>query len=182
MAWGEWKRLYPQTQLLTGMAGSPNKFNSGRYSRGFGGDYQGRINDEQFIFPVDEKKLDPRLSAGEIVLTVEVGGEATAFPLGIIGDGVVNHQVGTEPVAVFIKASGGAVGAFSRVVDGRTLTFQYQQDTQDFVDQETSSIWDAAGRATGGQMSGAQLKRLNTRRSFWFSIAIALPGVNVYTP
>ena len=112
MAWGEWKRLYPQTQLLTGIEGSPTMFNSRRYSRGFGGDYQGRINDEQFIFPVDEKKLDRRLSAGEIVLTVEVGGEVTAFPLDIIGDGVVNHQVGAEPVAVFIRAGGGAVGAF----------------------------------------------------------------------
>ena len=123
MAWGEWKRLYPQTQLLTGMAGSPNRFNSVRYSRGFGGDYQGRINDERFIFPVDEKKLDSRLSAGEIVLTVEVGGKVTAFLLDIIGDGVVNHQVDTEPIASFIKASGGAVGAFSRVVDGKTLSF-----------------------------------------------------------
>ena len=182
MAWGEWKRLYPQTQLLTGMTGSPNRFNSGRYFQGFGGDCQGRINDEKFIFPVNEKKLDSRLSAGEIVLTVEVGGKVTAFPLDIIGDGVVNHQVDTEPVAVFIKASGGAVGAFSRVVDGKTLTFEYKQDSQDLVDQETSIVWDAAGRATGGPMSGVQLKRLNTRRSFWFSIAIALPGVIVYTP
>jgi hypothetical protein len=88
---------------------------------------------------VGEKKLDSRLSAGEIVLTVEVGSKVTAFPLDVIGDGVVNHQVGTEPVAVFINASGGAVGAFSRVVDGKTLTFEYQQDSQDFVDQETSS-------------------------------------------
>ena len=182
MTWGEWKRLYPQTQLLTGIEGAPTMFNSRRYSRGFGGDYQGRINDEQFIFPVDEKKLDRRLSAGEIVLTVEVGGEVTAFPLDIIGDGVVNDQVGTEPVAVFIRAGGGAVGAFSRVVDGKTLTFEYRQDRQVFVDRETSSIWDAAGRATGGPMPGAQLKRVNTRRAFWFSIAIALPGVDVYTP
>ena len=181
MAWGEWKRLYPQTQLLTGIQGSPTMFSSRRYSRGFGGDYQSRINDEKFIFPVNEKKLDPRLSAGEIVLTVEVGGEVTAFPLEIIGDGVVNHQVGAEPMAVFIRADGGAVGAFSRVIDGKTLTFEYRQDRQVFVDRETSSIWDAAGRATGGPMSGVQLTRLNTRRSFWFSIAIALPGVDVCT-
>ena len=74
-------------------------FSSRRYSRGFGGDYQSRINDEKFIFSANEKKLDPRLSAGEIVLTVEVGGEVTAFPLEIIGDGVVHHQVGAEPMA-----------------------------------------------------------------------------------
>ena len=99
-------------------------------------------------------------------MTVEVGGKVTAFPLDIIGDGVVNHQVDTEPVAVFIKARGGAVGAFSRVVDGKTSTFGYKQDSQDFVDQETSSVWDAAGRETDGPRSGVQLKRLNTRRFF----------------
>ena len=115
-------------------------------------------------------------------MTVEVGGKVTAFPLDVIGDGVVNHQVDTEPVAVFIRANGGAVGAFSRVVDGQTFTFDYQPDRQLFVDLETSSEWDAAGRAIGGPMSGAQLRRLNTRRSFWFAIAIALPGVDVYTP
>ena len=182
MAWGEWKRLYPQTRLLTGMAGSPTAFSGRRYSRGFGGDYQRQINKGRFMFPVDEKKLDSRLSAGEIVLTVEVGGKVTAFPLDVIGDGVVNDQVDAEPVVVFIRASGGAVGAFSRVIDGKTLTFDYQQDRQVFVDRETSSVWDAAGRATGGAMAGTQLRRLNTRRAFWFSIVIALPGVDVYIP
>ena len=106
---------------------------------GGGGDYQGRINDEKFISPLNEKKLDSRLSVGEIVFTVEGGGKATAFLLDVIGDGVVNHHVGTEPVAVFINASGGAVGAFPRVVNGKTLTFDYQQDSQKFADQGTSS-------------------------------------------
>jgi hypothetical protein len=68
------------------------------------------------------------------------------------------------------------------VVDDKILTFDYRQDWQVFADRETSSEWDAAGRATGGPMSGVELTRLNTRRSFWFSIAIALPGVDVYTP
>ena len=94
----------------------------------------------------------------------------------------MNGRVGSGRVVVFRGAGGGAVGSFSRVVDGKTLTFEYRQDRQVFVDRETSSIWDAAGRATGGPMSGAQLKRVNTRRAFWFSIAIALPGVDVYTP
>ena len=70
------------------------------------------------------------------------------------------------------------MGAFSRVVDDKILTFDYRQDRQVFADRETSSEWDAAGRDTGGPMSGVELTRLNTRRSF----SIALPGVDVYTP
>lgn len=42
----------------------------------------------------------------------------------------------TEPEAVFILASGGAVGAFPRVVDDKPLNFEYQPDRQVFDDRE----------------------------------------------
>ena len=94
VSWGEWKSLYPETQLLTGFADSAMElaFADRRYGRGFSKGYQDRINDERFVFPVDEQKLDDRLPSGEIVLTVEVGGAAVAFPLGRIGDAAVNHK------------------------------------------------------------------------------------------
>ena len=182
MFWGEWKRLYPETRLLTGTAQSPRAFDGGRYRRGFPGNFQDQINKGRFIFPVDEEKLDDRLDKGEIVLTVEVGDAATAFPLGIIGDGAVNHQVGGQPVVVFARAGSRAVGAFSPVVDGRRLTFDYREDTESFFDRETGTRWDEAGRGVSGSLAGAQLPRLDTRRAFWFSIAIALPKVEVYLP
>ena len=126
--------------------------------------------------------MDGRLPRGEIVLTVEVGEEATAFPLGLIGDGAANSRVGNEPVVVFALDGSRAAAAFSPVVDGQVLTFEYQGEVQSFVDRETGSAWNAAGQATSGPLAGAQLDWLNTRRAFWFSIAIALPGVQVYQP
>ena len=182
MAWGEWRNLFPQTRLLAGTADSPTAFTSSRYSRGFSDGYQDRINSGRFPFPVDEDRLDSRLPAGEIVLTVEVGEEVTAFPLGLIGDGAVNSRVGNQSVVVFALSDSRAAAAFSPVVDGQALTFDYQGDVQSFVDRETGSVWDSAGRATRGPLAGAQLDWLNTRRAFWFSIAIALPGVQVYQP
>ena len=96
VSWGEWKRLFPGTRLLTGFADSPNQkvFADSRYGRGMSAGFQDRINDNQFVFPVDENKLDDRLDSGEIVLTVEVDDAAVAFPLGRIGDAAVNHNVG----------------------------------------------------------------------------------------
>jgi len=182
MAWGEWKELFPQTRLLAGTAGSPTAFTSSRYGRGFSAGYQDQINSGRFPFPVDEEKVDGRLPAGEIVLTVEVGEEATAFPLGLIGDGAANSRVGNQPVVVFALSGGRAVAAFSPVVDSQVLTFDYQDDIQSFVDRETGSAWDPAGRAISGSLAGTELEWLNTRRAFWFSIAIALPGVQVYQP
>jgi len=182
MAWGEWKELFPRTRLLAGTAGSPTEFTSSRYSRGFSDGYQDRINSGRFPFPMNEDKVDGRLSPGEIVLTVEVGEEATAFPLGLIGDGAVNSRVSNQPVVVFALSGSRAAAAFSPVVDGQPLTFDYQGDIQSFVDRETGSVWDSAGRAISGPLAGTQLEWLNTRRAFWFSIAIALPGVQVYRP
>jgi hypothetical protein len=182
MVWGEWRSLYPETRLLTGFSGAPTAFADGRYRWGISGGYQDRINEERFVFPVDTDKLDHRLSSGEIVLTVEVGDAATAFPLGLIGDGAVNHDVGGQPVVVFARAGNRAAAAFSRVVDGRTLNFDFRDDDQSFVDRETGSAWDAGGRATSGPLTGSDLEQLNTRRAFWFSVAIAFPGEDVYLP
>ena len=72
--------------------------------------------------------------------------------------------------------------AFSRIVEGRTLTFDYDEENQRFLDRETGSVWDAGGRAVRGSLEGSQLEQLNTRRAFWFSIAIAFPGIDLYLP
>ena len=182
MAWGEWRRLYPETRLLTGIAGNPSLFASNRYGRGFPESYKDRIANDRFVFPVHRDLLDSRLSSGELVLTVEVAGAVTAYPLEKIGDAAVNDRVGGRPVVVFARAENRAVGAFSPVVDGRTLTFYYRDQDQTFVDRETGSVWDAAGRSAAGPLEGTQMERLNTRRAFWFSIAIAFPDVDVYQP
>ncbi|MCH8316698.1 MAG: DUF3179 domain-containing protein, partial [Planctomycetes bacterium] len=182
MVWGEWRNLYPDTRLLTGFAGAPDRFGSSQYGRKFSGGYQQQINNDRFAFPVDEAKLDDRLSSGEIVLTVEVGESAVAFPLGVIGNGAANGDVGGQPVVVFARDLNRLAVAFSRVVGGQVLTFDYSDDEGNFVDRETGSVWDGGGLATSGALVGAQLDQLNTRRAFWFSVAIAFPNIDVYRP
>ena len=189
MPWGDWKALHPETKLITGAEGLDTFFTAARYARGFGNEYQARINNGQFAFPVDEAKLDDRLSAGEIVLTVEVEGAMTAFPLETIGDSAVNTEVGGLPIVVFTTSGGVSVGAFSRVSSTgvapsgtQLLTFDYSGGDGIFVDQETSSTWDFAGRAVSGPLTGVKLERVSTRRSFWFSIAISFPDIELYQP
>ena len=194
IAWGQWRDLYPETRLLTGSVGSPNAFDNSLYGRGFPSDYPDRINDGNFAFPVDQDRLDDRLPSGEIVLTVEsddaavafplgmIGDAAVAFPLGMIGDAAANHEVGGLPVVVFSQDSSGLAVAYSRVVGNRTLTFDYNEANQLFVDRETSSAWNAGGKAVEGPLAGAKLEQLNTRRAFWFSVAIAFPDIDLYSP
>ncbi|MCI0844124.1 MAG: DUF3179 domain-containing protein [Chloroflexi bacterium] len=182
MPWGRWKALHPDTLLLTGVEGGlETLFARSSYGNGFGSGYQEIVNSEQFAFPVDKEKLDGRLPAGEIVLTVETGGAMTAFPLGMIGDGAVNAEVGGEAIVVFTEAGGLSVAAFSRTLDGQTLSFDFQGNGI-FTDRETGSTWDFAGRAEGGPLAGSRLERMSTRRSFWFAVAISFPGVKIHTP
>lgn len=188
MPWGEWKALHPDTMLLVGVdRGFETLFTNASYGNGFGSGYQDRINNKQFAFPVDEDKLDGRLAAGEMVLTVENDGGAKAFPLGELGDAAANAEVGGEPVVVFTASGGRSVAAFSRIVDGQTLTFDLIEDGGlieygRFTDRETGSTWDLAGRAEGGPLAGSRLDRVNTRRSFWFAVAISFPGIDIHNP
>jgi len=182
MPWANWKALYPDTLLITGVEGGlETLFTGASYGNGFGSGYQDRINNEQFAFPVDKDKLDGRLSAGGIVLTVEIGDAITAFSLGDIDGGAINGEVGGEPVVVFTATGGLTVTAFSRNVDGLTLSFEYAGDGR-FTDQETGTSWDFAGRGGDGPLAGNRLERLRTRRSFWFAVAIAFPGIEIHTP
>jgi len=169
---------YPTPDGVTGRTGDHV---CNRYGSGFGSGYQDRINNEQFAFPVDAEKLDGRLTAGEIVLTVEIDEEAKAFPLGVIGDSAVNSEVGSEPIVVFTASRGRSVAAFSRAVNGDILTFSRQDDDL-FIDNETGSAWDFAGRAVDGPLAGVHLNRVSSRRAFWFSVAITFPGIEIHNP
>jgi len=99
-----------------------------------------------------------------------------------IGRVALNDEVGGLPVVVFNSVKGQSVGAFFRNVDGQVLTFEYREESEAFIDSETGSVWDLAGRAVEGPLAGAELERASTRRGFWFSIAITFPNVELYTP
>ena len=182
MEWGEWRRLYPDTRLLVGTAHDPEEFNQSSYGRGMSSGFQDAVNREDFAFPVRKDKLDSRLSAGEIVVTIELNQSLKAYPLGLLGDAAVNDTLGGRPVVLLTRKDNRGVGAFSSSREERDLIFEYRESDQAFVDRDTGSVWDVGGRAISGPLKGAQLDVLNTRRAFWFSIAIAFPGIDLFLP
>jgi len=60
--------------------------------------------------------------------------------------------------------------AYERTVDGRKLEFLVKPNTAALimVDAETGSEWDFTGKATGGQLSGRQLKKIAILEDYWF--------------
>ena len=140
------------------------------------------------------RDADDRLPAMERVAAVRLGERSVAYPFGELRERrVVNDTVGGTPLVVFwapgtasaldegTVAAGrdiGSSGVFRRVVDGRVLTFEAAGD-RGFVDRETGSRWDLAGRAVDGPLQGARLSPIPHGDYFWFAWAAFRPETRI---
>jgi hypothetical protein len=113
----------------------------------------------------------PWLARETEVLGLELEGKGTrAYPVRMLEyHQIVNDVVGDVPVAVTYDPLAGTPVAFSRKVDGRTLTFGvsgllYNHNFLMF-DRETSSLWSQfLGKAVAGPLAGKRLQRLPLRQ------------------
>ena len=152
------------------------------------------INSSPFLYrgPATSDRLPPMAR----VLAVELGGEVVAFPYETLQTlRVINAQVGGEDIVVLWEAGTasaldsvtlaggrdvGAAAAYSRVVEGRALTFSF--DGAAILDGQTGSSWDVLGRAVQGELAGASLEAVVAVNHFWFSWAAFKPETQVYRP
>ena len=175
--WGQWKGMHPETRVLSRdlglLGGNP-------YARDLFVGYDRRVNREQFAFPVDKDRLDDRLRAGDRVLAIQVGETHKAYPLIDTEDKVVNDEVGGEKVVVIARVVGPTASAYLSTLGGQTFTFNLNDGVVE--DVETGTKWDDGGHAISGPMVGAQLTRVPSRTSFWFSVVGALPDIELHTP
>jgi hypothetical protein len=137
---------------------------------------------------------DDRLLPMEKVVAVKIGASSIAYPYSITAaQGVINDNVDGVAVAIFhgpgavsaldryrISTSRrvGSTGVFVRKAKGRMLTFR--EDSGEFVDEQTGSIWDITGRATAGQLKGTQLKPIVHGDYFAFAWLAFEPDTEIY--
>ena len=72
----------------------------------------------------------------------------------------------------------GATGVFEASLDGRELTFSPQGE--DFVDNETGSVWNILGQATEGPLAGEALTPVVHGNHFWFAWGAFKPDTLIY--
>ena len=90
--WARWKELHPTTKILSAKQGLiPWVGDKNPYDRAAFTGYAGRLNEGQFVFPVDSEKLDPRLDNGHMVIAVELAGNHKAYPLSSDRDRVIKR-------------------------------------------------------------------------------------------
>ncbi|MCS7039115.1 MAG: DUF3179 domain-containing protein [Caldilineales bacterium] len=186
VAWADFKAAHPQGRVLSRETGYRREYGRNPY---VGYD---AIRTRPFLYEGPE--IPATLPAMARVLTLDLGGEAVAYPYEALArEGVVNDTVGGVPVVVFWQAGTasalddstvamgrdvGAATAFVAELDGRRLTFR--RESTGIHDVETGSTWDVLGRAVAGELTGRQLTPLVGINHFWFSWAAFRPETRVY--
>ncbi|MGH2581634.1 MAG: DUF3179 domain-containing protein [Anaerolineales bacterium] len=188
VAWEDFRNTFPQGRVLSRNTGFLRDYGRNPY---VGYD---DINSSPFLFrgPITPETIPPMTR----VLTVDLNGQAIAFPYETLAElGVINEEIGGQPVAIFWQpgvvspldtiSTGegrevGAAAAFSRNINGMTLTFIYADGA--ITDEQTGTTWDIFGRAVAGSLEGAQLEAVVSINHFWFSWAAFKPETTIYSP
>ncbi len=171
--WEAWKSEYPDTLVLDKRGQFQRDQYSGYYASGEPG-------------VIGERIKDDRLDTKALVVGVNIGGKAKAYPLGTLAkQGVVNDEVGgMSIVVVFDRSSNTGITYEARLGD-QDLTFEAHGEatgTQAMLrDVETGTTWKAfTGVATEGPLTGANLNRAPSHLSFWFAWKDWNPETELY--
>jgi len=187
--WGEWKRLHPDTLVM-----SPDNAFSKYYAP------KGKLEPRGYdrfpapFFRPTVTRGDKRLPPFDKVLGVALpqpdapdrAAEVIrrAYPMKTIQEagGVVNDVIGGTPAAAFLDPDTQTACAVSRVVDGKTLTFEArrQNDRTLFFDKETGTRWSIEGKAEEGPLAGKSLQRLENHLSQWYGWSAYFPETTIY--
>ncbi len=139
---------------------------------------------------------DNRLRADETVLGVVEEGNARAYPLDLLaksgmiqetgqetGDGhsrVVLWYAPTKSAAAYRPVASLPDEDKKREPRDVTLEMDSADPKAPFVDKETGSRWDIAGRAVEGELKGWTLQWLDGAQVRWFAWAAEYPETTIY--
>ena len=154
--WGEWKKIHPDTKVLS--------LNTGhRRDYGEGVAYNNYFSTDELMFTVPQ--LDDRLRNKDEVLIIRVDGYKED-PLAISANflkrkKVYQNEIGGTPFVVVTDASGA-----NRVYGSEEIEFKKMDDGQ--VKDADGILWDIK-EETLTSSEGRVLHRLPYHRMFWFA-------------
>lgn len=164
--WGEWRRRFPDGEVLLPPPRSDTVVGAVRFDYGFDLVGRARENAEYLEERLGDDFDDSRLPKRALVLGVAAGGAARAYPLTELPSSPVNDRVGGRPVAVVARR--GSAVAFDRRVDGRALAFE--REDAGFLRAGGSRWLIETGRAVDGPLEGERLERADSHPPlFWFA-------------
>jgi hypothetical protein len=168
ITWGDWKKLHPDTLVLTTDTGHIRSYATDPY-----GNY---YTEPRIMFPVEHR--DDRLFPKEIVIGFNENGIYKAYKQNDIESNIlINDSIGDTPVMLTSLFSENS-RAFERMIDDDVFDFVYEDGT--ILDVQTNSEWNYDGLAISGESKGLQLERMVIEPGFWFEWVAFHPETLVY--
>ena len=175
VSWRQWREAHPDGWVLSRQTG---------YTRSYGSNPYYQYDDKASLPLFFDGPVDDRVEwLKQPVVGISSGADALAVDVEALRvDGVREVTVDGRDLTVwwlpgarsslddFAVGEGREVGTtvvFDPDLDGRRLTFRPAGDA--ITDVETSSTWNALGRAVAGPLAGAQLEPVVHTRTFWFA-------------
>jgi len=170
--WSEWLAMHPTTMVL--YAEQASRESRGRASPGSPG-----IPPELRATLV--RPLDERLPHNTLVLGVENGANARAYPLEALAriGPVLNDSLGGAEMVVRCRPGTLQALAFRRRIGERVLIFGYSE-TGGVYDEQTGSVWNEMGEAVSGPLAGTQLVYLESGVGEWYQFAAYHPDTEIF--
>jgi hypothetical protein len=188
VTWGYWKRLYPDTMVISG--NTPEAFPMNDYGIYPYGTYRNQDIKPRFptLPPLDENPIGQLYPPKSHTFGVRFTEKAKAYPYENMGEeAVINDNIGSDAVLVVWFAQEKMAIAFNRNLGSRILTFT-RLVTNDPVfpfllrDEQTGTTWDLKGRGIAGQLANSHLLQIPAHSAFWFAWASFWQDSEVYTP
>ena len=169
--WGEWRRLHPDTTVLSIDTGYERNY-------GEGVAYRDYFATDALMFPVP--RLDGRLRNKDEVLVMRVNSEGrepipVAIAVELLGDSQIFPFDVAERSFVVITTEGGA----NRVYSSEGVEFDPQSDSSEIIDTSGRRWRVEEDALVAEDGSGLELARFTANRAFWFGWYAQFPDTEL---
>ncbi len=93
---------------------------------------------------------------------------------------IIQDTIGRQPVLLVLEKDTSSFHAFSRLLQGQTLSFSLDRTLNQLMDSNTHSIWNLYGYCISGFYKDNQLETLAAYQEFWHSWKQFHPNTTLY--
>jgi hypothetical protein len=170
LTFGEWKSEVSDGQVLA----AENKD-----AKGYDSDWEPKVAK----LPVVISFPGPELKSRDVVVGLEIGGSARAYPwTTLLKQSPVVDRVQGTPLLIAVGPDAKSFRAFVSRVDGKDAEFFLQAGTKNWalLDTTTESQWNFQGCAISGPSAGKCLDRIPALKDYWFDWRNYHPDTTIY--
>jgi hypothetical protein len=127
--------------------------------------------------------LDSRLPPRAVIIGIELGGAAKAYPQErVLRQAPLHDRVGGVPVVLLVGPDGKSVRAYEARLEGRELELVKPTEgpAGEVADVVTGSRWSFRGEAIAGSLKGRRLIPVYLLKDYWFDWQTYHPETGLY--